>query len=482
MTAPHPAPTPDPAPLALTGHPLQRAGAWAVTVMAGRKHPEEVSADDLNQVMETVLTDAAGAGAAAKTDSSYDWWKVLFALYPNAKVTHAGRPRDAAALRGALTPMFAPDGTGPGQLPCTFCGTPATAVWAKSMLPLFDSNTALNTLPPGVPGWPVCRGCRIAMWALPYGSWVTAGSATVLSCETTAAEREFALRNVRRAQRIVHAGFEGSAAGVRPELVTLRALRAVGSELSATTLWSFKNDNQEPWLRVTRTRRAVPRFLAAVEGNAALRRGWRLLELALTQRDTDGRVTAQGSVEAARLLFEPEDGRGRYLPSQLHQLLSDTERWPLRDRTALTRLALHYEKEVYGMAPDLEGVATLIVDWIEHGSGSPRGRLAEYKSAGLSDYRLGLLLHQACFRLSFDGRRPVTGPDDWRPFLEKRPRAWEHRMLLTAEVFRLLHQRGIAVGDPPEDPKEREQVERQVNQPLLDTTPEPGYDDYFGGA
>lgn len=77
----------------------------------------------------------------------------------------------------------------------------------------------------------------------------------------------------------------------------------MGHGLSATTLWSFKNDNQEPWRRVTRTRRAVPAFLATVDGNAPLRRGWRLLEIALTQRDQDGQVTVGGSAEAARLLF-----------------------------------------------------------------------------------------------------------------------------------------------------------------------------------
>lgn len=316
------------------------------------------------------------------------------------------------------------------------------------------------------------------MWALPYGSWVTAGSATVMSCERPQAEREFAARNVQRARRIIHAGFSGPGAGARPELIALQALRTVGSGLWATTLWSFKNDNQEPWLRVTRTRRAVPAFLATVDGNAPLRRGWRLLELALTQREPDGRVAVGGQGEAARLLFEAEDGRGRSLVRQLHQLLWDTERWKSQDRAALTQLAFAYEKEVHGVEPDLSGVANLIADWIEQGSGSPRGRLAEYRNAGLSGYRLGALLYQASFRLKLDGRPVKIEPNEWGPFIQQKPRAWEQRMLLAAEVLRLLDQRGVAVASPPEDPKEREQVEQLVQQPILAADD----DDHFGGA
>ncbi|MEW1545709.1 hypothetical protein [Streptomyces tsukubensis] len=464
--------------LTATGHPLQRAGAWAVTVIAEKERPEQVTAEDLDGVARSVLADAVHSAVVAKTEAAYDWWKVLFALYPNSKPTHAGRSRDKALLMEALEPMFAPDDGVQIPSPCTFCGTPASVLWAKSMLPLFDTNKALNSLPPGMRGWPVCRGCRIAMWALPYGAWVTAGSATVLSCETPAAEYEFAVRNVGRARRIAHIGFAGLGAGARPELVALRALRTVDCGLSATTLWSFKNDNQEPWLRVTRTRRAVPRFLATVDGNRVLRRGWRLLELALTQRDHEGRISVDGAGEAARLVFEAEDGHSRSLVSHVHRLLWDTDRWTGGDRTALTRLAFRYEKEVHGMEPDLKGVATLIADWIEHGSGSPRGRLAEYRNAGLSGYQLGQLLYQAAYRLKLDGRKVEVDPAAWRPLIEKRSRAWEHRMLLGAEVLRILGERGIEVAEPPEDPQERKRVEALLEQPVL------AADDqyYFGGA
>jgi CRISPR-associated protein Cst1 len=475
----------DGAGLTATSHPLQRAGARAVAVLADRTAAQEVTGADLDAVAARLVEDVTTAATAPKDSAAYDWWKVLFALYPNSKATHSKRSRDREVLRPEITALFVPDLPDSPTWPCTFCGTPASVVWTKSTLPMFDTNKALNTLPPGVVGWPVCRGCRIAAWALPYGAWVTAGSATVLSCEQDAAEREFSARNVLRAKRIMQLGFGGlKEAGARPETVVLRALKALGPDLpAAATLWSFKNDNQEPWLRVTRTRRAVPLFLATVNGNAEPRRGWHLLELALTRRDKAGQLVTHGAAEAARLLFEAEDGRSRSLLSQLYRLLDEPEKsWSPTNRAALTRLAFIYAEEILGMNPDLKPVATVVADWIEYGSGAPRGRLAEYRNVALSDYKLGALLMQAHFRLTLDGREVAAGPEDWRPLIQQRPRAWEQRMLLSATVLQLLQERGVAVNERPVDPDDEARTERLVDRPILGEDEADEADDGMGAA
>ncbi|MEU6241589.1 hypothetical protein [Streptomyces sp. NPDC047024] len=440
--------------------------------MAGRATPWDVEASDLDAVADQIVEEVCRAAVAAKESAAYDWWKVLFALYPNSRATHSKRPHDPAVLREALRELFVAGALEEGTArPCTFCGVPTTVTWTKSNLPMFDTNKALNTLPPGVPGRPVCRGCRIAMWALPYGAWVTARSATVLSCETEAAERDFAERNVRRARRIMQLGFENLGASTRPELVTLRALRAARTELAATTLWSFKNDNQEPWLRVTRARRAVPRFLAVVEGNAPLRRAWRLLELWLTRRDKAGKVTSAGSAQAARLLFEAEDGRSTSFLFQLCQLLNDKERPRYtRDEADLMRLARTYTKEILGMELDLQPVATLLADWIQHGSGSPRGRWAEYYNVSQNGYRLGLLLNQAQNRLMLDGREVPATADDWKPLIGRHAGSWEHRLLLSPTVAQILAERGVRLSDRVTDEEER-RVRAATESPIL------GYED-----
>ncbi|MEV5985517.1 hypothetical protein AB0L85_10895 [Streptomyces sp. NPDC052051] len=440
-----------------------------MAVLADRDAPQQVSAADLDAVVSDLVGDVCRAALSPKDGSGYDWWKVLFALYPNSKATHSTRPRERGVLQKGVEELFTPDGSGSATLPCTFCGAGASVVWGKSNLPLFDTSKALNTLPPGIAGWPVCRGCRVAMWALPYGSWVTVGSATVLSCESTAAEREFAQRNVRRARRIMQAGFTGLPVGARPEYVALVALRDAGTDLCATTLLSFKNDNQEPWLRVTRTRRAVGVFMARVDANAPLRRGWHLLARALTRHDTQGRVVASGAQEAARLVFEAEDGASRSLLRQLFELLQDANRsWSSGDREALARLASAFAKEVLGMDTDLAPVATLIADWIAGGS-SPRGRFAEYRNAALSDYKLGALLMQAYSRLLLDGSSvQLAGPEGWEPLIRRRPRAWEQRMLLFAQVSVLLQQRGVTIGEKPDSPEEQRRIDELENRPMLD--------------
>ncbi len=461
--------------LVASGHPLQRAGAWAAALIAERDDPGRVSEADLDTIASVLVADVLAAATAPKDSSRYDWWKVLFALYPNSKATHSKRASDPNVLRPGIEQLFAPDAPEAGPVrPCTFCGAGTAVVWAKSNLPLFDTSRALNTLPPGVPGWPVCRGCRIAMWALPYGAWVTAGSATVLSCQGPGAEGEFARRNVRRARRVMQAGFTGMPAGARPELVVLAALRDATDGLCATTLWSFKNDNQEPWLRVTRTRRAVPAFLATVDGNAPLRRGWHLLRRGLARPDAG----KSGESEAARLLFEAEDGRSRSLLGQLHRFLADPDgAWSVDDREALVRLAFAYAEEVFGMETDLEPVATLIADWIAQ-DGS-RGRLAEYRRAALNDYQLGALMVKAYTRLQLDGNKsPLAGPELWKPLIGRQPRAWEQRMLLFAQVSMMLQQRGVAISRKEPDPQQEREIEELAEQPAFGMDAEDEYDAY----
>ncbi|WP_243437426.1 hypothetical protein [Streptomyces sp. FH025] len=66
--------------LVATGHPLQRAGAWAVAVLAERDDPSRVSVADLDAVSSALVADLLAAATAPKGSSWYDWWKVLFAL------------------------------------------------------------------------------------------------------------------------------------------------------------------------------------------------------------------------------------------------------------------------------------------------------------------------------------------------------------------------------------------------------------------
>ncbi|WP_433334995.1 hypothetical protein [Spirillospora sp. CA-294931] len=434
--------------LVLSGHPLQRCGGWALTLLAGRDDAGSVSAADIEDVAERVIDDVVAAATAAKDSPTYDWWKVLFALYPNSKPTHAKRPRESAVLRESVAELFAPDDPRSPLLPCTFCSRWCGTLWSKSVLPMFESIRALNTLPPGVAGWPICRACRVALWALPYAAWVTAGSATVLTCDDPAVERDFAMKNVQRSGRIRQLGFVSLPAGRGPEAVVLQALREhAGDAGGATTLWAFKNDNQEPWLHTASTRLGVARFLRAVRANPDCHRGWAMLKKMMRRRDGSGALVLDGSTAAARLLFDREGHQGERLPAKLMELARDPDalfQHTLLDWRALCRLYLEvmYDMETARLRP----AASLLADWIA--KEGTRGRFNEFRQAVTSPYNLSKLLMTASARLFLDGGKQEPVNHQFAQLCTDGPQGWRVRGQLYFDVMAELINRGVQVGKP----------------------------------
>jgi CRISPR-associated protein Cst1 len=402
--------------LSLTQHPLQRAGARTAAVLAGRDRPDDVTVTDLDGVAAAIVADVVRAAVADRESPSYDWWKVLYALFPNSKPTHAGRSRDATVLTPEVQQFFALDQADAALRPCTFCGSATAVLWSKSMLPMFDARMYPNTLPPRTAGWPVCRGCRVALWAMPYGAAVTVGGATVLTCDDDAVERSFAATNCERTARIRRVGFT-SAAGASAEAVALRALReraASGGNPVTTTLWAFKTDNREPWLRVTQTRLAVVNFLRALPAETEADRGWLRLQRTATKGSAEGAVVQDGRDVVAKMLFEPANQCRDKLLSELSARGEAVEKLSgraLRDWRALYAL---YLKEMCGMDPGvLKPVTELLVEWIT-AEKNPRGRFNDYRRVAGRTFQLQDLLMEAVARLLLDGRRPpditdVTG-------------------------------------------------------------------------
>ena len=433
--------------LTLTTHPLQRCGARAVTLLAGRNEPDEVTPDELDSVARQLIDDIVVVSSRPKPAPTPDWWKVLLALYPNAKATHSARARDPVTLRPLVANLFIPDAPAADALPCTFCSAPTVVLWDKTRLPLFDTARAANTLPPRAAGWPPCRGCRVAMWSLPYGAWVTAGSATVLRCANPAVERRFVARNVIRAERIHQLGFAGVPAGASAEAVTLAAMRAhaVDAPVDAV-LWSFKNDNQEPWLRVSGTRQAAGRLLARIEADPTTRLGWLRLRRTLARRDTD----PGGHTAIARTLFVDEHATVDRLLHALHQAVANPPADPITV-DAWRRLARAYQEEMYGMdVARLTPARQLVAAWIL-AERNPRGRFNDYARATKSGYALHELLMAASARLLRDGR-PVPDISGITPtLLSAGPDGWQWRAQLFFEVVADLVVAKAPIGRKPAD-------------------------------
>jgi CRISPR-associated protein Cst1 len=437
--------------LVLTGHPLQRCGARAVAELAQVSDAEDVTAGALDVVADTLTRAVVRAAAAANDAVEYDWWKVLFALYPNSPATHSKRNRDPGELGKAIGRLFAADQEGTDASPCAFCGQSAATMWGKDRLPMFDSLKAVNTLPPGLPGWPVCRACRIAMWALPYGAWVTAGSATVLSCPQDEVERKFVRKNVERARRIQLSGFTGLSADASPETVTLGALRAHGKRaVVGTTLWVFKNDNQEAWLRVTSTRGGIPAFLRALFADPACRAGWGALQGALTERDKDGGIKASGVTAAARTLFDPADRPGSpagdRLQRELLRLSRDIDKRTGRTLTTWRALCRLYLEVIHQMdVGQVKPARELITAWITQ-EPNPRGRFNEYVGVAGRAFELQKLMMRAAARLMLDGRPPADLTAVAPALFATDGNGWRLRGLLFFDVMAELVNQGVQIG------------------------------------
>jgi CRISPR-associated protein Cst1 len=446
--------------LRLTGHPLQRCGARAVAELAGTDSPDALTPAAVDEAAGKLTSDIVRAASAGKDAAGYDWWKVLFALYPDSPATHSKRSRDPGELQEAIARLFAPD-TSPATSPCAVCGQPAGTLWGKDKLPMFDSVKAVNTLPPGLAGWPVCRGCRIAMWALPYGAWVTAGSATVLTCADDAVERRFARSNVLRARRIQHLGFSGLPADASAETVTLGALREHGTRAGASsTLWLFKNDNQDAWLRVTAARGGVPTFLRRLFADPACRAGWRALQGALTVQDKNGQINTSGIAAAARTLFDPADQPGSppadRLQRELLRQASDIGQRTARTLTAWRALCRLYLEVMHGMdVTQAKPACELITNWIM-AEPNPRGRFNRYMKASTRWSDLQKLCMEATARLLLDGQRPpdvtAVAPSLFAPDMT----GWRLRGLLFFDVVAELVKREVPLGNKaePDEPDE----------------------------
>ena len=461
--------------LVLTGHPLQRCGARAVAELAKASDAEDVTAAAMDAVADTLTRAIVRAAAAANDTVAYDWWKVLFALYPNSPATHSKRSRDPGELRIAIGQLFAADREDADAWPCTFCGQPSAAVWGKDRLPMFDSLKAVNTLPPGLPGWPVCRACRIAMWALPYGTWVTPGSATVLSCPQDEVERRFVRKNVERALRIQMLGFTGLSPHASPETVTLGALRAHGGRTAiGTTLWVFKNDNQDAWLRVTSTRGGIPAFLRAMFADPECRAGWGALQGVLTERDKNGAIKTSGVVAAAKTLFDPADRPGSpggdRLQRELLRLSKDAGKRTGRTLTTWRALCRLYLEVIHQMdVGQVKPARELITAWIMQ-EPNPRGRFNEYVGAAGRAFELQKLMMRATARLMLDGHQPADITAVAPALFGTDGNGWRLRGLLFFDVMAELVNQGVHIGRTatPGEPEEEAAEPRFDPDPVSD--------------
>lgn len=227
----------------LTHHWVQRAGARAVAALCGRSHPRQVGGADLDQVCERIVQDAVMAATAPKDGPGRAWWLALAAAYPNAPVTHPSRiKRSPQELEALVREQFTPDTGARWHCPC--CDAPAAQRWGKSLWPLAESISYLNTAQGGVPGIPVCRSCRITAWALPYASHNN--GAELLTVDTDDEDLAALVTSIHLERNL--AAIDQRATSWPRGWSQAALAEAVAAHPAPMTAQRWRNDNREPFL------------------------------------------------------------------------------------------------------------------------------------------------------------------------------------------------------------------------------------------
>ncbi len=261
-----------------TGHPLIDAGLAAMTVLASRDRPENLSLDDCHFVADWLFNklytsyDAeSGLRAQGPFKSYLDWLFAKNAPWCTPSISKDPVEASTTLQKGAQETLYAfaaePDPQAPA---CSFCGRPSVTRANRNRVPLLTGNFP-NFSPRGVPGVPICGVCLLAIHALPLAGIVTAGRRLMVmhSGDPDLLMRltSYAVEHNRRAMQQARLG-ESKLSYPRTRLVhMLREMenRQRGILRGAVTLYQFTNDNRVADLSIHRLTSPVLAFLREVE-------------------------------------------------------------------------------------------------------------------------------------------------------------------------------------------------------------------------
>ncbi|MFB8236301.1 hypothetical protein ACFC58_07075 [Kitasatospora purpeofusca] len=260
----------------LSPHPFQRSGAWTAALLAGVAHPGRLRNEHLDRLAARIADDCERAGRLATGEPGWAWLVRLAGMYPQSPPVHPSRAKYPQPIGTRVLEFLGPDPDpeavvrqGGRVWPCWMCQVPGASIrWGKDRLPLADSAQHINSTAVYGGGHPLCRRCRIALWALPYGTATTAGAmnATV-RCWNEAGERAAATAFLAVSEQALSEGWTSWRQGPAAEDVLWRLLAEHGDDQGLDVLrWS--NDNRSPRLDVSTLSPAAVRRLAELHRNA----------------------------------------------------------------------------------------------------------------------------------------------------------------------------------------------------------------------
>ncbi|MFB7375836.1 hypothetical protein ACFC6U_03130 [Kitasatospora purpeofusca] len=263
--------------LLLSHHPFQRSGAWAAALLAGLPHPGLLSGDGLDRVAARIAEDCERAGRLSKGEPGWAWLVRLAGMYPQSPPVHPSRARNPRPIGARVLDFLGPD-PDPGHVaeqggrvwPCWMCYSPNASIrWGKDKLPLADSAQHINNCAVYGGGYPLCRPCRIALWALPYGT-ATSGSAlnVTVACRDESSERAVTAAFLAVSERALAEGWTSWRQGPAAEDLLWQVIADRGADQGQLDVLRWSNDNRDPRLDVRLLSPAASRRLAELHRTA----------------------------------------------------------------------------------------------------------------------------------------------------------------------------------------------------------------------
>lgn len=466
-------------PLVLTPHPLQRVGAAAVAHLAGRAHIDDVTWEDLDRVSVRIQHDAVRAAAAGKDQPGSWWQRAMGATFPNSPATHPGRAkRDVAAELAVI--LDGPSHVAEDRVPCALCGRDAQRLVGKDHFALAASIKYRNTTARGVGGWPLCRPCLVAGWALPYGAAFVRGQLVALDSVSSELLMDLAGESVHYATQ---AGTIASAPRLglaNPATIALRALRTYGGrQRTGVNVLVLRNDNRGASLQVHRVNERRCAFIVGLAQDPKATHAMGIVSRFHTRRGRDGSLKDPGVNQLARFLLMRPD---RDFLGLLRRTTSGLEAAgaPTHDLSVVRHLANRYAKEVLLVRDDeltrINQIGARVAEVV--GAHTARGPMHAFTKAMRSPGALAQWFRREALDslLRNPDREPLLTTSDYQLLQAAGPAGYTARDLLFFAVIASLHERGwgrtLSVDDREELADEFEEL---LKAPVGDEDTEEDY-------
>jgi len=438
--------------VALTAHPLQRIGAFALAELAGAAGPETMTTAQFEKATGE-MRDAVAATAEVEDSKSVGgfWLGVSYLMWPNSAMNPTARKKlTKEDLRHRIEAWRTYPATRL-DVPCALCGRAACGFYGKVDVPLGASVEHRNTTVPGHSGLALCAGCVASFHALPYGCQIGGGKAAALHSWDDDFLRRTVAVQVRRTRQQAIGDSPGGSGPYAREITALRRLRSYEDDLRAgVELYVFSNSNREQTLDVHALEQPLAEWLRRTMRNYQSHEGFVYLRRA---HATD---KVPGSALLARNAFRDPARIVRRAIGYLAGLASESG-VPPAETQPLTMLCLSYVTEVLQVKQgNIERITELAGRIAGLIAAEPEpGRLKKYEHAQRDARELQAYLKREAVQWALHSgqEQPLVTGEQWRLLFDPDGQGWFHRDLLFVSVLQSLaslkwQPKGTAAEDP----------------------------------